>query len=338
MAPVNVAVLVSGGIAETILATPLLATLRAGDPEGQHTLLCPHSAGVIADGLPGATTVVPLRALDGRLTLGGAARAWLELRRRRLEAVAVCPPSVPALLAAFCSGIPQRVSNARGVERVLCSATAASPITENVARSWIRLAGLLGIRGEQHRPHFDPGEQAAQQADWLLGSSALADGRLLIAIAPGSGFAEHRTGVQLDWEPERYAHVANQLAIRHGAGIALVGSPADRGMIERVKLDLGAEVIDLSTASDPRTLAALLARCDLLVGGDTPLLHLAAAVGTPTVGLFGRTDGVRLGPYGPDHRIIQALGTRMDGHVAAEAASMDQIRVEDVLASIESTF
>jgi ADP-heptose:LPS heptosyltransferase len=335
---VNVAVLVSGGMTETILATPLLATLRQGDADGEHILFCPRSGGVIADGLPGPTTVVPLRALEGRLTPAGAARVWYELRRRRLDAVAVCSSAAAAMLAAYLSGTPHRVSNARGALRLLCSATAASPLTENVARSWLRLAGLLGIRGEQHRPRFDPGEQARQQAEWLLSSSALADGRLLIAIAPGSGFAEGAGAEQLDWEPERYAHLANQLALRHGAGIALVGSPADRDAIERVKLDLGAEVIDLSSASDAHTVAALLARCDLLVGGDTPLLHLAAAVGTPTVGLFGRTDGVRLGPYGPDHRIIQALGKRVDGRVAAEAASMDQIRVEDVLASIESTF
>ena len=333
----NVAVLVSGGMAEAILATPLLATLREGDPEGQHTLLCPRSAAPIADGLPGATTVLPLRALDGRLTPGGALRVWYELRRRRLDAVAVCSQDGLALVAAYFSGTPQRVANARGSLRLLVSATVPASRAENVARSWLRLAALLGIRGEQHRPHFEPGPQARQQADWLLNSSALADGRLLIAIAPGSGFADPG-GAQLDWDSERYAHLANQLAVRHGAGIALVGSPADRDAIERVKLDLGAEVVDLSSAGDPHTVAALLARCDLLVGGDTPLLHLAAAVGTPTVGLFGATDGVRRGPYGPDHRIIQALGRRVDGRIAAEAASVDQIRVEDVLASIESTF
>jgi len=335
---VNVAVVVSGGMAETILVTPLLATLREGDPDGRLLLLCPGGAAALVDGLPGATEVQPMRGLDGAVGPAGAARLWYQLRRRRLDAVAICSSDAWVAIAAYFSGVPLRASVRAGASRVLASGTAPATRTENVARSWLRLASLLGVRGELHKPQFDPGAEAGQRADWLLNASSLADGRLLIAVAPGSGFADAGAATGLDWEPERYAHLANLLAMRHGAGIALIGSAEDRDAIERVKLDVGGDVIDLSGTDDPHTLAALLARCDLFVGGDTPLLHLAAAVGTPTVGLFGPTDGVHSGSYGSDHRIVQALGKRVDGRVAAEGAAMDQIRVEDVLASIESTF
>jgi ADP-heptose:LPS heptosyltransferase len=79
---------------------------------------------------------------------------------------------------------------------------------------------------------------------------------------------------------------------------------------DRTRLDLGASATDLSGEVDLRIIAGVLARCDLLVGGDTPLLQLAAAVGTAVVGLFGPTDGRVRGPYGRDHRVIQALTPR----------------------------
>ena len=85
------------------------------------------------------------------------------------------------------------------------------------------------------------------------------------------------------------------------------------------------------------SLAGVIARCDLLVGSDTPLLQLAAAMGTPTVGLFGPTDGARGGAYGPAHRVVQALAPPRYDDGVVNQASMDQIRVEDVLAGIEAT-
>ncbi len=332
----NIAVVVSGGLSETILATPLIRTLRAGLTDCRITLLCPQTARVVSDGLPGLDEVIPLPHLAGAVGPHGAARVWFELRKRRLDTVLLCTDQVGALLAAYFSGTPQRVGVSHGLNRLLLTAAPTAAFAENLARTWLRLAAALGIRGELHKPSFEPGADAQERAEGLLNSSALADGRLLIAIAPGTAFAATLAQAGAGWDPERYAHLANQLAARHGAGIALVGGQADRDAIERTKLDLGAAAVDLGGATDARTIAAVLARCDLLIGGDTPLLHLAAGVGTPTVGLFGPTDGIRFGPYGSDHRVVQATG---NGDRAGPApATMEQIRVEDVLASIESTF
>jgi ADP-heptose:LPS heptosyltransferase len=335
---VNIAVVVSGGISETILATPLLSTLRGGESDTRLVLLCPAEAGAIAAGVPNLDEVVPLQALNGSMDTAGCLRIWLELRRRRIETVMLCTSEAGARVAAYFAACPQRVGPARRVGRLLLTASTTPSPHENVARTWLRLATLVGIRTESHKPAFDPGREAQERADWMIGGSSVADGRLLVAIAPAAT-ADAADSGPARWPPERYAHLANQLAMRHGAAIALVGLASDRGVIEQTKLDLGAASVDVAGATDLRTIAAVLARCDLLVGGETPLLHLAAAVGTPTVGLFGPTDGVRLGPYGADHRVIQALPqASIAGRRTTTPAALEQIRVEDVLASIESTF
>ena len=146
---------------------------------------------------------------------------------------------------------------------------------------------------------YEPRAEATTTAERLLLSRGVGDGRLLVAIAPGHGFAE---GTVASWSPERFAHLANRLATRHGAGIVLVGDSRDREVAKSMSLDLAADTVDLCGEIDLPTTGAVIARCDLLVAADTPLLQLAAAVGTASVGLFGDSSGRLRAPAGSQHR------------------------------------
>lgn len=327
---------VNGGMAETLQSTPLLRTLRAGYPTARIALVCPTTAVDVADGIPPVDKVVPLAGLRGKRT--GGIRLWTTLRSLRLDAVFLCTSGAAAATAAYFAGIPQRSGVGGGIG-LLLTARVKPRRGENQAETWLRLAEAAGVHQQLHSPVFEPGPEARRRAEQVLHGTGLGDGRLLVAIAPGAGYAESHAapGADTAWDPERWAYLANQLAQRHGAGILLVGSAHDRIAAERAKMDLRASATDLVGEIDLATLAGVLARCDLLVGSDTPLLQLAAAMGTPTVGLFGPTDGARGGAYGPAHRVVQALAPPRFADGVATLASMDQIRVEDVLAGIEAT-
>ncbi len=333
---VDIAVVVNGGMAETLQSTPLLRTLRAGYPTARIALVCPSTAVDLADGIPPVDKVIPLAGLRGRRT--GGLRLWATLRSMRLDAVFLCTSGTAPATAAYFAGIPQRSGVGGGIG-LLLTGRVKPRRAENQAETWLRLAEVAGVHQQLHSPVFEPGPEARRRAEQVLHGTGLGDGRLLIAIAPGAGYAETQPppAAATVWDPERWAHLANQLAQRHGAGILLVGSAHDRYVVEHMKMDLRAAATDLVGEVDLATLAGVIARCDLLVGSDTPLLQLAAAMGTPTVGLFGPTDGARGGAYGPAHRVVQALAPPhyVDGVVTQ--ASMDQIRVEDVLAGIEAT-
>jgi len=333
---VDIAVVVSGGVAEILQSTPLLRTLRAGLPGTRITLVCPSTAADVAEGIPPVDRVIALHELVG--SRRGGLRLWLTLRRLRLDAVFVCTPGTLPTLAAYFAGIAERNGVGGGIRDLLLTGRVVPGRTENRAQTWLRMAQVAGIHQEIHSPVFEPGPEARRRAERVLHGTGLADGRLLVAIAPGTGFAENGAAISATaWDPERWAHLANQLAQRHGAGILLVGSPNDRYAAERTKLDLRADATDLVGEIDISTLAGVVARCDLLVGSDTPLLQLAAAVGTPTVGLFGPTDGARRGAYGTAHRVVQALAPPDYEEMPPSPATMEQIRVDDVLAGIEAT-
>lgn len=329
--------LVAGGLVETLQAAPLLGTLRVADPGSTITLMAPPPARLVESGLPGIDEVVTLTALGP-----GAPRpdrwlaALLALRRRRLEAVLLCSDRASDRVLAYAAGIARRIGLGGGPTAALLTGRVATGLDENRTEAFLRLAGELGVEHRLHRPEYDPGEAARRIAEERLVGSGFEDGRLLIAVAPGAGFADPIPGTPagaLAWDPERYAHLANQLGTRHGAGVVVLGTAGDRAAADRMLEDVEAPSLDLCADLALDEAAAVIERCDLLITGESPLLHLAAAVGTPAIGLYGPTDGARRGPYGPRNRVVQGVAEAGPGRPAGPL--MQRIRVDDVLAGIE---
>jgi ADP-heptose:LPS heptosyltransferase len=108
------------------------------------------------------------------------------------------------------------------------------------------------------------------------------------------------------WHLSRFAEAAEALAHVSGGTLVLTGGPSDRAMVDEVARALGdLPVIDAAETGDLVLLAAVLAELDVLVTGDTGPMHLAAAVGTPVVALFGPSNPARYGPRAAHERILR---------------------------------
>jgi heptosyltransferase-2 len=156
---------------------------------------------------------------------------------------------------------------------------------------WLRVAALVGAKADSSplQVHLAPGD--------LLAVEPLLAGLRpdpLVAIHPGSGgYSRARR-----WEPGRWAVVADELVRRYQAQIVLVGTPAD-GAAD-VQACMAAPSLDLAGKTTLPQLAAVLARCDLFLGADSGVMHVAAAVGAPIVALFGPSNALAWGPWTPD--------------------------------------
>jgi ADP-heptose:LPS heptosyltransferase len=334
---VRIAVVVAGGLVETLQAAPLLGTLRVADPGSTITLMAAPPVRQVASGLPGIDEVVTLTALaPGVPRPDRWLAALLALRLRRLEAVLLCSARAADRALVYASGVARRVGVDGGPSAALLTARVVAEPGENRAEAFLRLAGALGIEDRLHRPEYDPGEAARRTAEERLVGSGFEEGRLLVAVAPGAGYADPIPGTPawaLAWDPERFAHLANQLGTRHGAGVVVLGTGDDRAAADRMLDDLDAPALDLCAALALDEAAAVIERCDLLISAESPLLHLAAAVGTPAIGLYGPTDGATRGPYGPRNRVVQGVPDPVTGRGGGPL--MRRIRVDDVLAGIE---
>jgi ADP-heptose:LPS heptosyltransferase len=139
-------------------------------------------------------------------------------------------------------------------------------------------------------------DSARERARELLGAT----GSPLVGVH-ASGGREIK-----QWPPERFAEVATRLARERGAAIVLTGGADDRALVDATGRSIsGRLIIDLAGRLDLMTLAAVLERLDLYITGDTGPMHLAAAVGTRVVAVFGPSDPVRYAPAEPQHRIVR---------------------------------
>ena len=140
--------------------------------------------------------------------------------------------------------------------------------------------------------------------------AVLPQGQRVLALSPAA------SAVFKEWAPERFSELALRLTsedgLLPGAVIAIFGGPGDEARAEAVKAGLSDRtVIDLTGQLDLVEAAACLKRAALFVGNDSGLMHMSAAVGTPTLGLFGPTDERLYAPWGAKARIVRA-GDRFD--------------------------
>ncbi len=172
---------------------------------------------------------------------------------------------------------------------------AAIPARAHVIDRNLALLHPLGIRLQGHRGF--PLEIAAGDPVRRRSGGEESRDRIRVALHPAAGWQTKQ------WGPERYARLGDQLANRWDAKVFVLWGPGEIGLARAVlqSMRLPAE---LAPEMGVTALAGFLARCDLVVGGDSGPLHLASALGTPVVGIYGPSDPVRNGPAGPGARTV----------------------------------
>jgi heptosyltransferase-2 len=295
-------------IGDTVLAIPFLRNLRAAWPDAdihlhaegaaRHVLApCPYIDAFVVRQRGGATRGTPWRAV-------GAAIAEVADLRRAGYTRAYLLKSAPstALLTAL-AAIPQRIGFARGVNRLLLSHAVAIRERRHQADLYLDLLRADGIATDDGRNENWTSPEAAARAAAVV--ATLPERRPLVFLAPCA------TNARRNWPADRWAETLHWLVTARSCEIVLAGSPPDASMHAAVRAGLepavARHVHDFSAALSLREAAALLARCDLCVGIDTGLPHLATSFGVPTVRLFGPSDPVRWGVWQGEGAIVRAV-------------------------------
>jgi heptosyltransferase-2 len=284
-------------LGDTVLTTPLIAELAKRGPV--TVVVTPASAPLLARN-PDIHELIVYDKRGADAGLGGFRR--LAQRVRAPEARSGAPPAVAYLAQrsarsgalALAAGYAQRVGfeGSAGQTRY----TARVPYREeqhHAERLW-RLAfperSDIAPDGEATHPKLFPGDAERAAVDALLGSSA--DSRELVALAPGSVWATKR------WPG--YAELAKRLATRFR--LAIIGGSADSSEAASIAEFSGAQgVVDGTVSLSLLASAELIGRAKLLVTNDSAPQHLASAMGTPTITIFGPTvEAFGFGPLAPN--------------------------------------
>ena len=136
------------------------------------------------------------------------------------------------------------------------------------------------------------------QVDRLLSRSGVAPGTSWVAMNVSARWSTKR------WPAESFAEVADRLQQEGYGSVVLIGGPGERAKVATVTGQMKTPAIDLTGATTVGLLPALLSKASLLITNDSGPMHIAAAVGTPVVALFGPTSALLTGPYGAGHSVL----------------------------------
>jgi heptosyltransferase-2 len=171
------------------------------------------------------------------------------------------------------------------------------PPAKHVIERYLEAVSVLGVRDLSPVPVIYPGLEEMEWAREFLGRRGYSGGQL-IGLAPGA-----RRATKM-WPAEKYGALAGIMESTGSLRIVVVGDERDRPVVASV-LEGGSRVIDAVGETDLSRLAALLSQCDLLVSNDSGPVHVAAAVRTPVVAIFGPTvEEFGFAPYGEGNRVV----------------------------------
>lgn len=283
-----------------VLLTPALRALKIAYPQAHLALLIRPLVADLMATHPYIDEVIIDNKGAGLNSLPSFWKSVNEIHRSDFDlAVVLHPTSFRNALIPFLAGIPERIGSNVSGRGILLTRTCADRRDLHEVHRYLRVLELIDI----HEPnaklefwHTDADRQAARQ---ILTTHSISPKEYLIGVNLGTTW---RTKC---WSLENFAEVIKQIQKRFNARILLTGSTAEIPLGEALAQLGKVGAINLIGKTTLMQLGALIESCDLYLTCDSGPMHIAAAVETPTIALFGPTSPTRHGPYGENHKTIE---------------------------------
>ncbi len=302
-APRRILVVDLDNMGDLLLATPAIRALRRRFPEAALEALVTDYGAPVLRGNPHVDEILTCGKRIVQAPLWErAALAW-RLRRRCYDLGVILEAhwgyaGFAELLLAV-AGVPRRIGRDLGKHRDLL--TAAVPIRQqHWIDTYLEVVSLVGAApdGDGMDSPIAPADEAAAEA-WCA-AHGLA-GSAPIVLFPGG--TQHL--ISRRWSPEGFAAVGDALAGAWDAPVVIIGGAGDAEVARAVAGRMHAPAITAAGSLSLGATGALLRRCRLFITNDSGPLHVAAAVGAPTVAILGPTDPAVFGPRGTTHEIVR---------------------------------
>ncbi len=279
-------------IGDSILAVPSLQSLSQNHPEAEIWVLARGWVKDLFVSYPFIRGVIPL---PDRADLKTLRRTAQELKGEAFDTGLLLTNSFGSALLFALARIPNRWGYATDGRRFLLTRGVrprAPGKTIHQAQHYLDLVSGLGMEAVAPSLSFPLGEEEVRGAEGLLASEGISPGSPLTILNPGGYFGSAKR-----WPPERFGALAALLQEREGARVVIVGSQGEAPLARLITDALVSKPLVLTGRTSLRQLAAVISLADLFVTNDSGPMHLANALGTPVLALFGPTDPEATAPF-----------------------------------------
>ena len=304
MEPEKILVFNTAFIGDVILTLPLVQTIRSQFPSSNITFVAiPLAAGVLQSH-PAIDNVIQYDKRGNDRGLHGMFRLASQLRHHRFDLAIVPHRSIRSALVAWLARIPRRMGFSTSAGRFLLTDVVPYKKDRHEIHRNLDLLTPLRINSlPGELPSLYPSRADKSVVDDLLHSAGFKTSETIAAIAPGSVWNTKR------WLKEGFIELGRMLT-SEGVSVALVGGKSDEALCREIESALASRrVVNAAGRLSPLQSAELIHRCRVAISNDSAPMHMAVAMRTPVVAVFGPTvPEFGFAPGGPDDQIVQTHG------------------------------
>jgi lipopolysaccharide heptosyltransferase III len=282
-------------IGDVLLSTVVLKSLRSAFPDARIDFLTERASREVVEGNPALNSIL---VFDGRKESGVG--LILKVRRRKYDLVIDLFGNPRSALVTLGSGAGYRVGYRFGW-RKHCYNLITEPRGNQLHNTDFNFDALrrIEIPVLDALPHFPVTTEACVFANDFFRRANLV-GKTVAALNPGGGWSTKR------WRIHQFASLGDRIAASYNAEILIIWGPGEEEMAAGIRNLMKSKAL-LIPPTNLKQLAAILQQCKFMVTNDSGPMHIAAAVGTPVVAIFGPTNPELQGPVGVPSEIIQNL-------------------------------
>jgi heptosyltransferase-2 len=288
-------------VGDAVMSLPALRALRDRFPQARITILAKPWVAGLYHREPFCDQIIPYAPR----TLGEKYSAARALAAYKFDTAILLQNAFEAAAVVATAGIPRRIGYARDGRGFLLTTAVPVPRPDEIPPherfyylELLRRAGILDHLPESDSIRLD-GAPAARAAG-LERFRALGLGEAIVGISPGAAY-----GTAKRWLPERFAEAANRVAGELGATVAVFGSASERDLCESVVRAIRVPARNFAGQTELAEYIELAAACRVYLTNDSGAMHIASALGLPTVAVFGATNHITTGPTGPLARVVR---------------------------------
>lgn len=294
--PRNIIVRLPNWLGDAVMATPVLHELRQKWPQASITAMAQGAVASLIQEDPNITEIFSFHRPSGWLRQKEKGTLIRLLQQGRYDLGVLLPNSFSSAWWFWRGRVKNRIGYTGHWRRWLLNAAVPFPPNkdkQHLVHTYKQLLEPLGIAPSDSAPRLYLTEDEKIQAKNRLSKLSVPPGATLIGINPGAAYGSAKC-----WLPERFRELTQRLMENPNVWVLYFGDRAGTPLVKDICADLPERVLNLSNATTIRELMALIDTCSVFLTNDSGPMHIASALGTPLVALFGSTNDTTTGPYG----------------------------------------
>lgn len=320
-------------IGDVICSLPTVRALKENFPE---SLICFLTTSYTEDLVSENKDIDEIIVYERKASISQKIDFIKRLKKYKFDLAIVLSPYFESALFGYLSGAKFRIGYPlNGSGFLLTTKINIKSRYKHEIESCLDVVRAIGVDTQDKQPRLSISQGAEKYAEDFFAMHKISFSDLVIGIHSG-GYEKHTR-----WIPEGYAKVADILIREYRAKVILLGSRLDKEILDKIIKLMSQRPILTDFDISLQRLAGIIKRCNIFLGNNSGPMHIAVAVGTPVVAIFGAIHPLdsenKWAPYGEEHIIVRKQMDCIDCHpgYCRDLKCIKMITIEDVLATIK---